>query len=546
MVLPKGSEYFEAIQHPLRCFRDDTLRRGQAALDPQGKPLVRHGWHADVYEIRCAAARERWAIKCFTRELVGLARRYQALNEQLLGLDCPALAQAEFLEQGICLRGRWFPTIKMRWIEGQRLNDYVREVCDQPQILLHVADLWLGLSWQLRRVGVAHGNLQHDHVLVGRGATGTIALRLIDYDGVFVPALATEATDKLGHANFQHPQRLWQKICDAAADRFPELVIYTALRALAVRGPALWERFDHGDNLLFREQDFLEPASSALFQVLWQVHDPIVHALTGRLLLACQGPAADVPLLEEVGQGKPLTEAEEEQIHAVLGAHAGACAESFALALEQTGAPPDCTVEIPRTEVDAGNFDLEVEDEPATVVSTQPAAHPLPCPPEQLATAIYDRAAYLPDASLVLAEPLPVVELVDGPEVAIYHLDAWMPEQIAVMKLQGFVRAEEAEVVESVPGLVRVHLLDRYSVTPETPAPGLLTWLGLAQPPPPRPKHLATLELHLKNKETEFKRLLDITVRIRPGPDAEPDDPRWRVYCDRLFCTLRSFLMGNV
>src|SRR4051794_14147290 len=109
MPLPTDSEYFEAIQHPLRCFRDETLRRGRPALDSQGKPLVRHGQFADVYEIRCAAAHERWAVKCYKRELPGLAQRYRALYEQLLGVDCPALLQAEFLEQGICVRGRWFP-----------------------------------------------------------------------------------------------------------------------------------------------------------------------------------------------------------------------------------------------------------------------------------------------------------------------------------------------------------------------------------------------------------------------------------------------------
>jgi len=542
MVLPKDSEYFEAIQHPLRCFRDETLRRGQPVLDPQGKPLARHGRHADVYEIRCAGARERWAVKCYTRPLVALARRYQALNEQLLGMDCPGLVQAEFLDQGICIRGRWVPAVKMRWVEGQRLNDYVREFFDQPQTLLHVADLWVGLSWQLRRVGVAHGNLQHDHVLVGRGPSSTLTLRLIDYDGAFVPALAEETTDKLGHPNYQHPQRIWQKTYDAESDRFPQLVIYTALRALAVGGPALWERFDQGDNLLFREHDLQEPTSSALFQALWQVNDPVVHALTGRLLLACQRSPADTPLLEEVAQGKPLTPVEEQHIHALLEINGVANPDAFSLTLDDAAAPSESTAEATPIE-DAGSFELEVDDEPVPVVPAKSAAPALPCPPEFLATAIFDKAAGLPAPSVALPEP--AIEPLDGPHVAVYHVEAWMPEQIAIMKLQGFVRAEDAEVVESIPGLVRVHLLDRYSVTPETPAPGLLTWLGLVQAPRPQPRHLAILELHLKHKETDFKRMLDITVRIGPGADAEPEDLGWRPYCDRLFCTLRGYLMGN-
>jgi len=39
-----------------------------------------------------------------------------------------------------------------------------------------------------------------------------------------------------------------------------------------------------------------------------------------------------------------------------------------------------------------------------------------------------------------------------------YHMDAWMPEVIAIRKLRGFVHDCEGEVLESVPGLIRVRL----------------------------------------------------------------------------------------
>jgi hypothetical protein len=88
-------------------------------------------------------------------------------------------------------------------------------------------------------------------------------------------------------------------------------------------------------------------------------------------------------------------------------------------------------------------------------------------------------------------------------------------------------------------------LLDRYHLPPGTPNPGLLSWLGLAPAPRPQLRLLAEIELRLKHKETEFQKLLNITVRIRPGEDCDPCNPQWRAYCDRLFCNLRGFLMGN-
>jgi hypothetical protein len=416
----------------------------------------------------------------------------------------------------------------MRWIEGQRLKDFIRECFDQPQVLLHLADLWESLAQELRRAGVAHGNLQHDHVRVGRAASGTLALHLLDYDGIFVPALAGDQPEKIGHPNYQHPQRLWQKIADADSDRFPNLVVYTALRALAVGGPRLWERFDHGDNLLFREQDFQEPASSAVFQALWRFPDPVVHALAGRLLLACQGGPADIPLLAEAANGKPLTAAQEEQIKGILGPEPASGLDTFSLTLD---------------DVPADERRLELEDEPPVAVAAPAGPPPLPCPAAACATAVFDKSAV--STPPVVSPPVLALAPDEGPEVAVYHLEAWMPEQIAVMKLQGFVRAEDGEVVESVPGLVRVHLLDRYYVRPDAAGPGLLSWLGLVPPPPAQPRLLAELTLHLKHKVTDSRRLLNITVRIHPGKDAEPDDPRWRTYCDRLFCNLRAFLMGN-
>jgi serine/threonine-protein kinase len=164
-----------------------------------------------------------------------------------------------------------------------------------------------------------------------------------------------------------------------------------------------------------------------------------------------------------------------------------------------------------------------------------------------LATAIIEKSPglSLPKPPPLTLAPDPVAIVADGPGVAVYQLEAWMPEKIAIIKLQGFVRAEDGEILESIPGLVRVHLLDRCYLPPEAPPPGLLSWLGLAPAPRVQPRVVAELELHLKHKETDFQRLLDITVRIRPGEDAEPYDPKWRAYCDRLFCTLRGFLMGN-
>src|SRR5262249_42677279 len=67
------------------------------------------------------------------------------------------------------------------------------------------------------------------------------------------------------------------------------------------------------------------------------------------------------------------------------------------------------------------------------------------------------------------------------PGVIVHHLEAWMPEAVAAYKLRGFVRDVGGEVVESLPGVIRVRLGGKGSVywVPSGP----LSWLGLGRSP---------------------------------------------------------------
>src|SRR5204863_8121339 len=134
--------------------------------------------------------------------------------------------------------------------------------------------IWLRLARRLREANLAHCDLQHGNVLLvpGRRAE-SLAVKLIDYDGMFVPALAGSPSGEVGHPAYQHPQRLRDGTYNLEVDRFPHLVIYTALRGLIVGSRYLWNKFDNGDNLLFRQQDLERPDDSAVFKELSKLKD---------------------------------------------------------------------------------------------------------------------------------------------------------------------------------------------------------------------------------------------------------------------------------
>ncbi len=299
MPWPHSQDFNEAIQDPANSFLDFELCRGEAVTNAQGIPLPISGTFADVYEVRCPSG--RFAVKCFTRSVPGLADRYAAVGQHLRQSGLKLAVDFQFLVQGIRVRGQWYPVLKMPWVEGRTLNEFVRKSVNRPEVLERLRQLWARMARHLRRADVAHGDLQHGNILLAaEGSSRSLALRLIDYDGIWVPALATRPSGEVGHANYQHPQRIRQGGYGPEVDRFPLLLVATALTCLKFGGRALWERYDSGDNLLFREADLQAPTKSPLFHELLKLDDTLARKLVGHVLDALQGGPESAPLLETV------------------------------------------------------------------------------------------------------------------------------------------------------------------------------------------------------------------------------------------------------
>jgi hypothetical protein len=375
MAWPLSQDYNEAVQNPHLCFADAELCAGRVAVNALGLPLPRSGSFADVYELHCPATGRRWAVKCFTRQVPGLGERYAAISDHLRQARLPFTVDFQYLEQGVRIRGQWYPIVKMHWVEGLLLNDFVRQYLERPPLLEALIQVWAKAGRRLREANLAHADLQHGNVLLVPGdRPSSLKLKLIDYDGMFVPALAGRRSGEVGHPAYQHPQRLREATYSLEVDRFPVLLIATALRAVLVCGQALWQRYDNGDNLLFREQDLREPLASPLFRELWQVGDAGVHDLTGYLVMACQGKLEYVLLLDQVVTPdgiRPLSSAQEAHVTALLGPGAR---------VNRTPVAPPVRIQVPATCRLAGGFRLLVVLPGGW--QTRPPGHGLPrCAP---------------------------------------------------------------------------------------------------------------------------------------------------------------------
>jgi predicted Ser/Thr protein kinase len=287
---PSARQFAEAIQCPGICFNNPHLRDTLPAVDRLGMPLVTSGQFAYVYKLKLSNG-GAFAVRCFRGHLGDREHRYQLIDEHLRRNRIPALAGFAYEPQGILVGGRRFPVLAMEWVEGPTLDVYLDEVVSRKEVLLHLADEWLRLMQSLNEAGVAHGDLQHGNIIVERGQ-----LRLVDLDGMFVPAMKNLSACEMGHQHYQHPSRD-ARLFNASLDNFSALVVYLSLVALAER-PELWIEH-HDENLIFTKADFLAPAESVLFRKIKEI-GPECRRLAEVLEAAALGNPLAVPSLFEL------------------------------------------------------------------------------------------------------------------------------------------------------------------------------------------------------------------------------------------------------
>ena len=232
---------------------------------------------------------------------------YQRVAEYLSERKLDCLVAFEYRDEAIRSAGdgKWYPMLVMDWVEGATLLEYVRSrsIAGRVESLANAARHWVNLVRELCDAEIAHGDLQHANILVTRAGR----LKLVDYDGLCVPALAGRRNLELGLAPYQHPQRNGDTLLSPSLDNFSALLIYVALRALAAE-PGLWARYVEQpgyDKLLFRSQDFADRKTSTLYADLKNSPDREVSRLARILWAAAAADIGEVPRLGDLLDDSP-------------------------------------------------------------------------------------------------------------------------------------------------------------------------------------------------------------------------------------------------
>ena len=223
MSYPLISEYIEAIKAAEDNF--DQLKHLRPVIGDDGLPVMTSGNFAVVFKMKDEQRGKLYALKCFTKEQEGRAEAYKLITEELATVDSPYILSIKYLEKELFVDTAQtseteFPVLLMDWVEGKTLDKYLRENLDDKYALELLAYRFSQLAQWLMPQPFAHGDLKPDNILVREDGT----LALVDYDGMYVPAMKGQKARELGSPDFRHPSRT-EDDYDEHIDDFSLLVL---------------------------------------------------------------------------------------------------------------------------------------------------------------------------------------------------------------------------------------------------------------------------------------------------------------------------------
>ena len=264
MQYPLISEYVRAIQDASNNL--DKLAHLMPVLDDHGEPYRSSGAFAVVFKMRDEQTGKYYALKCFTEEQEGRAEAYCKIADELECVDSSYLTSVKYLEKEIFVDSSCeedeFSVLLMDWIDGETMDNYIAENYQDNYIMAMLCYRFCKVAAWLRSQQYAHGDIKPDNIMVRPDGN----LTLVDYDGMFVPAMKGQKSPTIGTKDFSHPLRTVDDF-DETIDDFALASIALSLKAISMNSKLL-DTYGASDRLLFSESDYRNPTSSKAISAL--------------------------------------------------------------------------------------------------------------------------------------------------------------------------------------------------------------------------------------------------------------------------------------
>ena len=283
MQYPLISEYVRAIQDASNNL--DELAHLVPVQDDHGEPYRSSGAFAVVFKMKDEQTEKCYALKCFTEEQEGRAEAYRQIADELEFVDSSYITSVKYLDKEIFVDSSCeedeFPVLLMDWIDGETMENYIAENYQDNYIMAMLCYRFCKMAAWLRSQPFAHGDIKPDNIMVRPDGN----LTLVDYDGMFVPAMKGQKSPTIGTKDFSHPLRTVDDF-DETIDDFALASIALSLKAISLK-PSLLDEYGAADRLLFSAADYRDLSKSKVMTALQELmNDEEFTALLSMFLLA--------------------------------------------------------------------------------------------------------------------------------------------------------------------------------------------------------------------------------------------------------------------
>ena len=283
MQYPLISEYVRAIQDASSNL--DRLAHLVPVLDDHGEPYRSSGAFAVVFKMRDEQTGKCYALKCFTEEQEGRAEAYRQIADELEFVDSSYITYVKYLDKEIFVDSSCeedeFPVLLMDWIDGETMESYIAENYQDNYTMAMLCYRFCKMAAWFRSQPFAHGDIKPDNIMVRPDGS----LTLVDYDGMFVPAMKGQKSPTIGTKDFSHPLRTVDDF-DETIDDFALASIALSLKAISLK-PSLLDEYGAADRLLFSVDDYRDLSKSKVIPALLELmNDEEFTTLLSMFLLA--------------------------------------------------------------------------------------------------------------------------------------------------------------------------------------------------------------------------------------------------------------------
>ena len=278
------------------------------------------------------SSNKKYAFKVWFTDISDIQDRLVKISKYLETVNLPYFVGYSFLKNGLNIPSpnpEIIPALKMEWIDGLSLKQYVCEVMTSPASesekkakILSLVEKFKKCFKQLHDNHISHGDLQHENILIVKDTVDSVSIRFVDYDSVYVPTLGQCDQNTKGYSGYQHPDRTnsdnEQLPSTEKDDYFSEKIIILSLLIFAYY-PDVYKEIDITKNeqeFLFASGDFNDMSNSRVYCFIKKQNTlpAEIKDLFDEICKDLQKPLEDIESLRYPNVGKYVRHSEDTNL----------------------------------------------------------------------------------------------------------------------------------------------------------------------------------------------------------------------------------------